>query len=199
VHDVLTTQCAGLELLCRDGNHRLRYDIAWKYIQITEEVPVIFRVGFEDVIHQDILLLRILLEVLFKTFVGDDLLFEFQKLLLQNAFVAQHVDHLLHPRLGAGELLPHQWEALEHVLPAVFLCKLALEELESFKCISFYHGQNPTSLLSDELAIFLVQIEAGRHVKIDHIDNILDRRSLGVAGMHEDDDIKLANVEKMDH
>jgi len=82
VHDVLGTQRAQSQLLSSDCKECFRNDIAWEYIKVLEQVFVVLGVGFDDVVHQDVFFLGVVLEVLFETLVRYKLLLELENFLL---------------------------------------------------------------------------------------------------------------------
>lgn len=85
-----------------------------------------------EIVDQDFLFLRVLIKVLLKTAIADELLLEFIYLLSLNCFIVQSANDVLNTRLNLDEFLPHHGDAFDHVGCVECFLHLSLVQLQCF-------------------------------------------------------------------
>ena len=129
-----------------------------------------------DVVLQDLLFLRIVLEVGFQGFVADNLLLELNQLLIKHSFLRKLLNNLIDTRLHSLNLMPNHGQESKHIGPAVELYHLFLNLLQILLLLlplGRLETDDSAILTLNLLGCLTVLLVALRHVEVDDPAHLL--------------------------
>lgn len=144
----------------------------------------IINIVLGQIIYEDLLLLGMLIEVLFKALIRHKLFLELIDFLSLYRLVVKSADYILDPGLNLDEFLPQYRNAFDHVRVIESFLHFPLVEL---KCLDFfrfrglYQSQRSTVVCIDLGAILFESIVFWWGIEVYHIRNCLKLGLLGVA------------------
>ena len=90
----VTDAAHGYLLWCH-GDHLLWNDIGRHDVERAEQIPIIPHIRLSDVVSEDFLLLRVLLEILFEGTIAHELFLELEDFLLHDSLVREVIEYTL--------------------------------------------------------------------------------------------------------
>lgn len=130
-----------------------------------------------DIVHEDFSLLRVLLEVLLESLVAEELLLELIYLLKLDSLVVKSPRHVFNSRLNLEKLLPHDWNAFDHVVHTECLIELSLVKFKLLLIIlGMDEGEDCSIIELNVACCLLVLVVLGWGVKVKNVGDVLELR-----------------------